>query len=192
MKKATFIITLNLLLVFVTFGQNDYKKSMEECRSLGYFESQECMIGEKIPLFEEVTYEGKKITPQSIKNKVVVINLWFMACAPCIAELDGLNKVVENYKKRKDVLFISFTTDSKQVLEEDFLPNYELNFEIIPNSEETIFNVFKNGWGFPTTIVVDKSGKIHKITAGGATDPEKASKKIEKILTQSINECLKN
>ncbi len=167
-----------------------YDAVMNKCKEAGFFESQECMVGHKIPEFNGTTYNGKKIGNDNIKNKIAVFNFWFMACAPCIAELDGLNEVVDLYKNRDDIQFISFTTDTKQNVINDFLPFHTLNFEIIPDAENTIFNVFKSWWGFPTTIVIDKTGKIHKIFSGGSTDKKEGSKKIKTTLIKLIDECI--
>lgn len=189
MKVVTLII--NLVFATLIFGQNNYEEAMKNCISLGYLESQKCMEGEMIPSFEGITYNDEKLTSESIKNKVAVINFWFIACPPCIAELGGLNRTVEKYKERDDIIFISFTTDNKETLEEEFFPNYNLDFEIIQNSQDMILEVFKIWWGYPTTIIIDKSGKIHRITSGGKSDAEEASKEIEEMLSKSIDECLK-
>jgi cytochrome oxidase Cu insertion factor (SCO1/SenC/PrrC family) len=184
-----------LICLFVNINclicQSEYGKLMEECKEQGYFESQDCMIGKEIPAFNGTTYDGRQIGNSTIKNKIGVFNFWFMACPPCLAELDGLNAVVDHYKERGDIEFISFTIDEKRDIIEGFLPFYQLKFEIIPDAENTILDVFKSWWGFPTTIVIDKSGKIHKIFSGGGTNEEEASKEIESTLIRLIDECSK-
>jgi len=190
MKKSILTLNLILLLTVSMFAQNDYETIANDCKELGYFGSQECMMGAKIPTFEGITYEGKQINNLSIENKVAVINFWFIACPPCIAELGGLNEVVEKYKERDDVVFLSFTREDKAILEKEFFPNHELNFEIIPDSEETILNVFKSWWGYPTTLIIDKSGKIHSITSGGSIFEEEARENIKGFLEHGIDACL--
>lgn len=190
MKNAAIILLGIFASSYALFCQSDYGALMEACKQLGYLESQECMTGQKIPEFDGITYDGKQIGNHTLKNKVSVINFWFMACPPCMAELGGLNAVVEFYKERDDVAFISFTTDEKQDIIESFLPFHQLEFEIIPDAKLTIIEVFKIWWGFPTTIVIDKSGKIHKVFTGGSTDEEEASKEIERTLRGLIDDCL--
>jgi peroxiredoxin len=191
MKRTITLLSSHFLFASLAlFGQTEYQASMAECQSLGYIESQECMKGKPIPSFEGTTYEGIILNQQSIENKVAVINFWFIACPPCIAELDGLNNTVKRYQDNKDVVFISFTREDKQILEEEFFPNYDLDFHIIPDSEAIILEVFRSWWGYPTTIVVDKSGRIHTITSGGKTESEEASREIEEFLSKSIDACL--
>lgn len=186
--------TLTLVLVLFFFlnlsAQSEYSVAMDACRNLGYFESKECIVGQSLPIFEGTTIDGYVINNQAIKNKVTVINFWFTACPPCIAKLDGLNKIVEKYNQREDVVFLSFTRDTEEILNEDFFPHHKLDFEIIPNAESLILQTFKSWWGFPTTFIVDKSGKVFKVLSGGKTNAVEASLEAEKTISLLIDECL--
>lgn len=48
-------------------------------------------------------------------NKVVLINLLFTSCAPCVAEIPMLNQLNQEYVD-KDFRLISFATDDKETL----------------------------------------------------------------------------
>lgn len=148
------------------------------------------MIGSELPFFDVTTITEKQFNSSNVKGKIVVLNFWFMACPPCIAELQGLNQVVEKYKDRSDIVFLSFSLDSKDDLLRSFFPNHALQFEVVPEAQAGIFDVFKIKWGFPTSMVVDKAGRIHMITSGGSTDEQEASKNIFDALSGSIAECL--
>lgn len=191
MKRTAIILNLHLFLLCTIFGQSSYERSWQECQKLGYYESQQCMIGSETPWFEGTTISDRVINRVTVKDKVAVIHFWYMACPPCIAELGGLNDVVKAYQERSDIEFISFTRDDKEDLVESFFPNHALLFEIIPDSEKSILDVFKIWWGFPTTMVIDKTGKIRLITSGGKPDADEASREIKETLIKAIEECLK-
>ena len=74
---------------------------------------------------------------------------------------------------------------------DSFFPKHSLRFEIVPDAMKHIMGVFNIRWGFPTTMVIDKAGKIQLITSGGQVDPVAASKHIKEVLIHSIEECLK-
>lgn len=188
--KSTLTISIVIFFFMNISAQSEYSVAMDACRSLGYFESKECIVGKSLPIFEGTTIDGYVVNNQTIKNKVTVINFWFTACPPCIAKLDGLNKIVEKYNQREDVVFLSFSRDSEEILNEDFFPQHKLDFEIIPNAESLILHTFKSWWGFPTTFIIDKSGKIYKVLSGGKTDAIEASLETEKTLSLLIDECL--
>jgi len=123
-----------------------------------------CLIGATAPFFEAITLSGKKLNLENLKGKVVVINFWFTRCKPCLEEMPLLNNVVAKYKK-ENILFLSFANDDAVKLRE-FLRHTAFNFEVVPNSNilSTTFKLFAV---WPTTIVIDTTGKIQMIKVGG-------------------------
>src|SRR5688572_6758425 len=51
-----------------------------------------CINGKTMPELSLKTVNGEKIETKDLKGKVIVLNLWFTACHPCIAELLALNR----------------------------------------------------------------------------------------------------
>ena len=84
-----------------------------------------------MPFLSLQTMTGEKIETKDIKDKVIVINLWFIACRPCIAELPALNKLVKEYKD-KNVVFLGLSTDTKEMLDSDFSQNINLILPLYP------------------------------------------------------------
>lgn len=110
-----------------------------------------------------IDIKGKRINMTSLKGKIVVINYWFIACAPCREEMPQLNKLVEEYKQNKDVVFISITTDKKEEILK-FLQSNNFQYQIIADATDLIL---KDGiLAFPTNIVLDKEGRVQYISEG--------------------------
>ena len=79
-----------------------------------YFEMED----KPLPGFSYVDLNGKNYTPENCKGKIIVLNFWFIHCNSCVAEMPELNQMVNSYKDRNDILFISMAFDSKNKLEE--------------------------------------------------------------------------
>ncbi len=62
------------------------------------------LIGCKAPDFNVKKNDGESLKLNDLKGKVVVINFWFEACPPCIAELPALNQLREDYEVLKRTL----------------------------------------------------------------------------------------
>ena len=60
-------------------------------------EGPECLIRAQIPEFEAYTMEGKKINRELLKGKLSILNFWFTTCAPCVAEIPGLDSIVQKF-----------------------------------------------------------------------------------------------
>ena len=122
------------------------------------------LIGKPFPDFRLTDLSGSTHTSENIKGKVVVINLWFTACAPCIHEMPELNKIVGEYKENEDVLFLAFALDPKSRVDK-FLKKYKFDYNIIPDSQEYITKKL-NPPGYPTHIVLDKNSNVVFLFSG--------------------------
>lgn len=189
MYKSILLLVLFTVYSFAVNAQKDYQSEIVECNKLKYSESQECMIGKKIFDFKGTNYAGEMIDFSAFQGKVIIINFWFMACVPCIAEMKGLNEIVDKYKT-KEVKFISFTWDGKKELEQYFFPKYNFKFEIISDAESFLAEDIKLRWGFPTTYIIDQNGIIRKIFSGGETEEEIAIKEIKEKIIPVVDQLL--
>ncbi|WP_089377632.1 peroxiredoxin family protein [Lutibacter flavus] len=72
--------------------------------------------GAKAPDFRLYALDGTINSLDTYKNKVVVIKMWFTTCAPCLHEIPKVNKLLEKYKNRNDIVFIAPAPNSKKTL----------------------------------------------------------------------------
>jgi peroxiredoxin len=111
------------------------------------------------------TLDGREVRLSDLKGRVVVLNFWFVNCAPCRAEMPDLNKLVDNHRGR-DVVFLAVATDRADAVRA-FLGKQPFKYEIVPEGTATA-----NAFGvisFPTHILIDKAGHVaHFLVGGGA------------------------
>jgi len=118
------------------------------------------------PTFSTTDINGKKVDTAELRGKIVVLNLWFVNCPNCIEEIQLLNAVVDEYKGRRDVVFIGLATSSKPQLEK-FLAKNPFKYQIVPSAQMIILTKFgapdKNGdinVPFPMHVVLDRTGLV--------------------------------
>ncbi|TET67601.1 MAG: TlpA family protein disulfide reductase [Candidatus Aminicenantes bacterium] len=119
---------------------------------------------EKAPDFEVVTLDGKKLRLSDLKGKAVVLNFWFIGCAPCRVEIPGLNNLTEEFKE-KDVVFIAFALDKEKNLK-SFLQETPFKYQIVPNAGK-IADQFRVR-AYPTHIIINKEGRVEFRLMGGS------------------------
>jgi len=119
------------------------------------------MEGTPFPIFSFTDLNGKTVTSESVKGKIVVIKCWFIHCAPCIKEFPAVNNLVTQYKDRKDIVFISLAEDTPQQLC-TFLAKKPLSYSVIPNMKKYM-NETLHLSGFPTHFILNKKGQISKV-----------------------------
>lgn len=128
-----------------------------------------------MPNFSIETLKGTKLELDDFKGKYLVINWWATTCAPCIAEMPGLNEMVERYKSKNDVRFIAIARDDKSKLE-DFLTKRDFKYEQTLFTKEVI-PIFGNS--YPKHIIVNPKGVVTYYAEGGSAE---AHLNIEKSL----------
>ena len=115
--------------------------------------------------------EGKIVKLSELKGKPIIINLWFVECPPCIAEMPTLNTIKKRYSNT-DIQFLSMTYESK-IRVQEFLKKRKIDFRIIPDIGKYSEILASN---FPQTIFVDRKGIITDIQNGMIPIYDKTSK----------------
>lgn len=135
-------------------------------------------IGNECPPLEIKLLGGLEIGVKGYKNKIVVINWWHTHCGPCIAEMPGLNELVDMYGKRGDIFFLAIADNTENELT-DFLKKREFKYKQGIRTETTKQIL---GSGYPQHIIIGKDGKIAFYMSGGSDQAAKEIKsEIDKI-----------
>lgn len=119
--------------------------------------------GEPFPEFSFKDLNGNLITNENLKGKIVVVKCWFIHCVACIKEFPEVNQLVDKYKDRKDIVFISLAEDSPEKLKV-FLTRRPLSYSVVPNMK-TYMNLTLQLNAFPTHIIINKQGFIEKVVS---------------------------
>lgn len=130
--------------------------------------SDENPAPEIFPAFEGKDLEGNAVNSSELfaGNKVTVVNFWFSGCSPCVGELDELNALNEQLKEQGGAV-IGINTDTldgnqamideaKHILEQKGAAYQNIWFDSSSDAGRFAGQII----GFPTTYVVDSSGKI--------------------------------
>lgn len=118
-------------------------------------------IGKIAPNFTLQSVNGKDISLNSIREKIIIIDFWASWCAPCRAENPNLKDIYNKYHS-KGLEIISISLDKSRMawtkaIKQDELPWIHLSDlmgEQSPVSKDYNIN------GIPFTLVLDKDKKI--------------------------------
>ena len=137
-----------------------------------------CATGSLFPHIKCTTINGQSIDQSYFKGKISIINLWFIGCPPCVAEIPGFNQIVNKYGKDR-MRYLAIGRESKEDIEA-FLEKHPWDFDHVFNGQGIIEGEIQSPWGYPVTFVVDQKGVIAKAFHGGFPD----SRAIEKIQSE--------
>jgi peroxiredoxin len=155
------------------------------------------LTNQKAPSFISTDMGGTEYSLESLRGKVVVMNLWATFCPPCIGEMPKLNELVDKFKGR-DVVFLAPTPDER-VLLEGFLRAHPFKYQVLPGSfpiikkyapKKKIDSPTDKPDGFsmilPAHLVINQEGTVVKHLLGykaGTTD--ELSQTIEQLLRKT-------
>jgi peroxiredoxin len=118
------------------------------------------------PGFEAKALDGETLRLADLKGKVVILNFWYIGCAPCRVEIPGLNKLVAEFSGQ-DVVFIGFALDKPEELR-NFLKDVPFKYRIVAEASaiRSLFGVS----AYPTHVIINKQGQIEFTLVGGSPD----------------------
>jgi len=119
------------------------------------------MEGTPFPKFSFKDLNGNEVSNETMKGKIIVIKCWYIHCTPCIREFPQVNKLADQYKDRKDILFISLAEDSPEQLK-TFLARKPLSYAVVPDMK-IYMNETLDLNAFPTHFILNKEGLISKV-----------------------------
>ncbi|HET8839502.1 MAG TPA: TlpA disulfide reductase family protein [Flavobacteriaceae bacterium] len=91
------------------------------------------------------------------EGKVIFINIWATWCAPCIAEMPGINDLY-NDLKNENIQFVLFSVDDEFENALAFIKRKEYSFPIY-HSGGNIPPLYQTGT-IPTTFIIDTKGNL--------------------------------
>ena len=148
---------------------------------------------EKFPAFEGTDLDGHPVTSELFKeNSVTVVNFWFSACAPCIAELGELNALNEELKlKGGAVIGINADTiggdesmimEARQILEKKGAAYQNIYFPADSEAGKLTYSIT----AFPTTVVVDRNGRMVGEPILGGINNEGQMKVLQDLIDEAL------
>ncbi|MEO8027396.1 MAG: redoxin family protein [Bryobacteraceae bacterium] len=126
---------------------------------------------------------GNKLSLASLKGKVIVMDFWATWCGPCRKQHPLYQEVMDQFKQRKDIVFLAVNTDDDRSLVLPFLD--ELKWDTSSVYFEDGLSRLLQVTSIPTTVLVGKDGKIASRMNGFV--PER----FVDVLTERIQEALK-
>lgn len=114
--------------------------------------------------FESTAVDDETIiSTEELKGKVVIVDLWGTWCPPCREEIPHFVKLQENYGDDLAIVGVNFengeTEEEKKALVNEFIAANGVTYPCVL-ATDSLEQQVPNIEGFPTTIFMDKEGKV--------------------------------
>jgi peroxiredoxin len=127
-----------------------------------------CAVKNDPPVAPDFTLndlKGNQISLSEYKGKVLFLNFWATWCPPCRAEIPDFIEVYDEYKsKGLEILGVSVDEIGADKVSK-FVERYKMNYPVAMATNE-LFRNYPPPQHIPTTIVIDRDGKIQHRKVG--------------------------
>jgi cytochrome c biogenesis protein CcmG/thiol:disulfide interchange protein DsbE len=129
-------------------------------------------VGDRAPDFEVRADNGRLLTLDTYKGRVVVLNFWATWCPPCIEELPSLNALARQLEG-SGVVVLGVSVDRNEAAYRQFVKSAGVAFETARDPDGLVSSSYGT-YKFPETYVIDKQGVVRQkhISSQNWMDPQ--------------------
>jgi cytochrome c biogenesis protein CcmG, thiol:disulfide interchange protein DsbE len=141
------------------------------------------LVGRPASAFVLTAYDGRPLSLEAERGKVVVVNFWASWCYPaCYEEAPVLERNWRAYRDR-GLVMIGIDIQDKPEAGQKFINDFNLTF---PNALDHKGEVSVNYgvYGVPETFFIDRAGRIRLKHVGAVTD-EIFRDTVERLLAET-------
>ena len=106
------------------------------------------------------TLEGKTLTLDELRGKVVLVNFWATSCPGCVKEMPDMVEVYREYKDRGfEIIAVAMSYDPPNYVQ-SFVQTRQLPFPVALDVTGEHARAFGDVQLTPTTFIIGKDGRI--------------------------------
>jgi len=157
------IMIVGIAVVLIVFGVY----AMTGARSGAAGGGPAMLAGAPSQSFPAMRLDGAEDALQNYRGRIVVMNLWASWCVPCREEMPDLQRLYDSEKGRGLVVLGVDQGESAEAAG-SFARAHRVTFPILLDQDQRYGRAYA-AIGLPTTVIVDRAGRIVKGVDGALT-----------------------
>jgi thiol-disulfide isomerase/thioredoxin len=123
-------------------------------------------IGSRLPELSIKDLQGRQVSSQELRGKVLLIDFWATWCEPCKKEMPGYQQLLDRYGP-KGFAVIGFKFDTMKDVEDPvrFAKRLGVRYPLAVATED-VRQKFGGIEGLPTTMIYDRQGVLREKIIG--------------------------
>jgi cytochrome c biogenesis protein CcmG/thiol:disulfide interchange protein DsbE len=127
------------------------------------------LVGRPAPAFTLTTFDGKGMTLDGQRGKVVILNFWASWCYPACYEEAPVLEEGWRRLRAQDVVVLGVAIQDKEAASLEFIQRFGLTFPNAPDPAGKV-SIDYGVYGVPETFVIDRHGMIRRKHVGAVTE----------------------
>jgi cytochrome c biogenesis protein CcmG/thiol:disulfide interchange protein DsbE len=117
-------------------------------------------VGLPAPAYQTVSISGDTVSLASLRDKVVLLNVWATWCHPCRDEIPELREVHTRYAGQGlELVGVSVDAQGNEDAIREFMKEFRMNYPVWLDPDERVSNQFLVV-GVPATFLIDRKGVL--------------------------------
>jgi peroxiredoxin len=138
-------------------------------------------VGQPMPVFSLKDANGQSVRPADYKGKVVLLDFWATWCGPCKVEIPWFIDFERQFKDQGfAVVGVSMDEDGWNVIK-PYVQKMQMNYRILLGNDD-ISTAYGGLDSLPTTLLIDRQGKIASVHVGVSMGKEEFKNAIVQLL----------
>ena len=133
------------------------------------------------PAWKLKDLDGREVSSEQFKGKVVVVDFWATWCGPCVGEIPSYVALQKKYGK-DGLVIIGASVDQKgPAYVKAFAGKNQMDYTLVM-ADEAVIEAFGGFDAIPTTFLINRDGRIIHHKTGALPHEE-----YEKLVQQALN-----
>lgn len=116
-------------------------------------------VNSPAPDFTLKDTNGREVTLAGQRGKAVILNFWSTTCAPCVAEIPGLNTLYRELNGH-GLVVIGIALDGSAGPVRELIARLRLAYPIVLDSDKEVYFDSYGLFGQPISVLVDRNGTV--------------------------------
>lgn len=121
---------------------------------------------EPLPHFAARTLDGERITTESVKGKVLLLDFWATWCPPCKSEEPVIESVIKDFAK-DGLLVVAVNMGEPRRKVKKYLESSPRSSKVVL-AEDTTLAAICDARSYPLYVLVDREGQVVGVQKGAA------------------------
>jgi len=120
-------------------------------------------VGNAAPNFKLRNLDGKEVSLDQFKGKVVLLDFWQTSCGPCRMTMPLLERLQKEFPQNMALLAINLQEPASVV--RDYLREENIDSEVLLDEDGAVGSAY-GAEAIPLQVLIDKEGKLRRVQAG--------------------------